>query len=59
VNTFGPRQLVKHARQGFIGWFIRQAIDGEQIQVYGDGQQFRGLNYIDDVVEALPYRRNQ
>jgi len=53
VNTFGPRQLVKHARQGFIGWFIRQAIDGEQIQVYGDGQQFRGLNYIDDVVEAL------
>jgi UDP-glucose 4-epimerase len=53
VNTFGPRQLVKHARQGFIGWFIRQAIDGEQIQVYGDGQQFRGFNYIDDVVNAL------
>ena len=53
VNTFGPRQLVKHARQGFIGWFIRQAIDGEQIQVYGDGQQFRGFNYIDDVVSAL------
>jgi nucleoside-diphosphate-sugar epimerase len=53
VNTFGPRQLVKHARQGFMGWFIRQAIDGEEIQVYGDGQQFRGFNYIDDVVEAL------
>ena len=53
INTFGPRQLVKHARQGFIGWFIRQAVDGEQIQVYGDGQQFRGFNYIDDVVDAL------
>ena len=53
VNTFGPRQLVKHARQGFIGWFIRQAIDGEKIQVYGDGQQFRGFNYIDDVVDAM------
>jgi UDP-glucose 4-epimerase len=53
VNTFGPRQLVKHARQGFIGWFIRQAIDGEEIQVFGDGQQFRGFNYIDDVVDAL------
>jgi UDP-glucose 4-epimerase len=53
VNTFGPRQLVKHARQGFIGWFIRQAIDGEEIQLYGDGQQFRGFNYIDDVVSAL------
>jgi UDP-glucose 4-epimerase len=53
VNTFGPRQLMKHARQGFIGWFIRQAIDGEEIQVFGDGQQFRGFNYIDDAVEAL------
>jgi UDP-glucose 4-epimerase len=53
VNTFGPRQLMKHARQGFMGWFIRQAIDGDEIQVFGDGQQFRGFNYIDDVVEAL------
>ena len=53
MNTFGPRQLVKHSRQGFIGWFIRLAIDGEEIPIYGDGQQFRGFNYIDDVIEAL------
>src|SRR5688572_23557506 len=53
VNTFGPRQLVKHARQGFMGWFIRLAIDGEEIQLFGDGQQFRGFNYVDDVVEAV------
>ena len=53
VNTYGPRQLVKHARQGFIGWFIRLAIEGREIQVYGDGQQVRGFNYVDDVVEAL------
>jgi UDP-glucose 4-epimerase len=53
VNTFGPRQLVRHSRQGFIGWFIRQAIDGEEIQLYGDGQQLRGFNYIDEVVDAL------
>jgi UDP-glucose 4-epimerase len=53
VNTFGPRQLVKHARQGFIGWFIRQAIDGEEIQIFGDGQQYRGFNFVDDVVQAL------
>jgi nucleoside-diphosphate-sugar epimerase len=53
VNTYGPRQLVKHARQGFIGWFIRLAIDSEQIQLFGDGQQFRGFNYVDDVVDAL------
>jgi UDP-glucose 4-epimerase len=53
VNTYGPRQLVKHSRQGFMGWFMRLAIDGEEIQLFGDGQQFRGFNYIDDVVEAL------
>jgi UDP-glucose 4-epimerase len=53
INTYGPRQLVKHPRQGFVGWFIKQAIDGEEIQLYGDGQQVRGFNYIDDVVDAL------
>lgn len=53
VNTYGPRQLVKHARQGFIGWFVRQAIEGAEIQLFGDGQQVRGFNYVDDVVEAL------
>ncbi len=53
VNTFGPRQLVKHARQGFAGLFIRQAIEGSEIQIFGDGQQIRGFNYVDDVVSAL------
>ena len=53
INTYGPRQLVRHARQGFVGWFIKQAIDGEEIQVFGDGQQVRGFNYVDDVVDAL------
>ena len=53
TNTYGPRQLMKHSRQGFIGWFIRLAIDGEEISLYGDGTQLRDLNYVDDVVEAL------
>jgi UDP-glucose 4-epimerase len=53
INTYGPRQLVKHASQGFVGWFIKQAIDGEEIQVFGDGTQVRGFNYVDDVVDAL------
>jgi UDP-glucose 4-epimerase len=53
TNTYGPRQLVKHNRQGFIGWFVRLAVDGEEISVYGDGKQLRDLNYVDDVVEAF------
>ena len=53
TNTYGPRLLMKHSRQGFVAWFIRQAIDNEEIQIYGDGRQVRDLNYVDDVVEAL------
>src|SRR5262249_53695253 len=53
TNTYGPRQLVRHNRQGFIGWFIRQAVLGEEIQLFGDGQQRRDFDYVDDVVDAL------
>lgn len=53
TNTYGPRQLLWHNRQGFIAWFIRQAIDGETIELFGDGKQRRDLNHVDDVVDAL------
>jgi UDP-glucose 4-epimerase len=53
TNTYGPRQLIKHNRQGFIGWFIRQAVEGQTIQLYGDGRQLRDLTYVDDVVNAF------
>jgi len=53
TNTYGPRQLMKHNRQGFIGWFIRLAIDGQEISVYGDGKQLRDLNYVYDVAESF------
>jgi UDP-glucose 4-epimerase len=53
TNTYGPRLLMKHKRQGFVAWFIRQAIDNEEIQIYGNGRQVRDLNYIDDAVEAM------
>lgn len=53
TNTYGPRQLIRHARQGFIAWFIRQALDGKTIQLFGDGLQQRDMTYVDDVVDAL------
>lgn len=53
TNTYGPRQLIKHNRQGFIGWFVRQAALGEEILVFGDGQQRRDFNHVDDVVDAF------
>jgi UDP-glucose 4-epimerase len=53
TNCYGPRQLLKHSRQGFINWFIRLLVEGKEIQLFGDGSQMRDFNYIDDVVDAL------
>jgi UDP-glucose 4-epimerase len=53
TNTYGPRQLLKHNRQGFTGWFIRRVVLGEEILLFGDGEQKRDFNYVDDVVDAF------
>jgi len=52
-NTYGPRQLIRHNRQGFIGWFMRKVVLGEEIELYGDGRQRRDFNHVDDVVDAF------
>jgi UDP-glucose 4-epimerase len=53
TNVYGPRQLIRHSRQGFIGWFIRVAIEGGELQVFGDGSQIRDFVYVDDVADAF------
>lgn len=53
TNTYGPRQQIKNDRQGFTGVFLRKALRGERISVYGDGEQRRDFNHVDDVVSAL------
>lgn len=53
TNTFGPRQLVKHNRQGFIAWFLNRTLLNDKISLYGDGEQIRDFTYVDDVVEAM------
>ena len=53
TNTYGPGQLVKHSRQGFIAWFLRQALEGEEIELFGDGTQLRDLTFVEDVVDAF------
>ncbi len=53
TNIYGPRQLIKHDRQGFIGWFIRLALENNELQVYGDGSQVRDFVYVDDAAEAF------
>jgi UDP-glucose 4-epimerase len=53
TNTYGPRMRVKDSRQTFLGIWIKQLIDGQPIQVWGDGTQIRDFNYVDDVVTAM------
>ena len=53
TNVYGPRQLIRHNRQGFIGWFIRMAIEGNVMQVYGNGTQLRDFVYVDDAADAF------
>jgi UDP-glucose 4-epimerase len=53
TNVYGPRQLLKHNRQGFIAWFIRLAIEGREIQIFGDGRQIRDFVHVADAVDAF------
>ena len=53
TNVYGPRQLLRHNRQGFIGWFIRLVLEDQELQVFGDGSQVRDFVYVDDAVEAF------
>lgn len=53
TNTYGPRMRVRDARQTFLGLWVRLALQGEEIAVFGDGRQRRDLTYVEDVVDAL------
>ena len=53
TNTYGPGMRVKDARQTFLGVWIRQLIEGQPVQVFGDGRQRRDFNYVEDCVDAL------
>ncbi len=53
TNIYGPRAQMKHPHYGVANWFIRMAIDGQTIPVFGDGCILRDFLYVDDCVEAL------
>jgi UDP-glucose 4-epimerase len=50
-NTVGPRQTGQYGM--VVPTFVRQALTGEPITVYGDGTQQRSFTYVGDVVGAL------
>ena len=50
-NTYGPRMHPNDGR--VVSNFIVQALRGEDITIYGDGQQTRSFCYVDDLIEAI------
>ena len=50
-NTVGPRQTGRYGM--VLPTFVRQALRGEPITVYGDGRQSRSFTYVSDAVRAL------
>lgn len=50
-NTYGPRMLPNDGR--VVSNFIVQALKGEDISIYGNGEQTRSFQYVDDLVEAF------
>ena len=50
-NTYGPRMSMNDGR--VVSNFIVQALRGDDITIYGDGQQTRSFQYVDDLVEGM------
>lgn len=56
-NTYGPFMQSDDGR--VVSNFINQALKGENITVYGDGEQTRSFQYIDDLIDGLIMMMNQ
>ncbi len=50
-NTYGPRMRLDDGR--VLPTFMRQAIEGEDLTIFGDGSQTRSFCYVDDLVEGI------
>ena len=53
TNIYGPRAQMRHNRFCVANWFMRLALDGQTIPIFGDGRIKRDFLYIDDCVDAL------
>lgn len=52
-NVYGARQSPDSLYSGVIPVFIKKLLEGQKIQIFGDGNQSRDFVYVEDVVQAL------
>lgn len=50
-NTYGPRMRIDDGR--VVPNFIKQALDGEPLTIYGDGKQTRSFGYYEDILDGV------
>lgn len=53
TNPYGERQQLKHGKYSLPGWFMRLALEGKSIQIFGDGTQLRDYLYATDLADAF------
>jgi UDP-glucose 4-epimerase len=53
TNSFGPRHQMQHDEYGVFNWFVRKAMDNEEIPVFGDGRILRDFLYVEDLVDCF------
>lgn len=53
TNVYGPRAQMRHSQFGVVNWFVRLALEGRPIPIFGTGKILRDFLYVDDCVEAL------
>ncbi len=52
-NPYGMRSQMKHSKYSIVNWFIRQAIEDQEMQIFGNGEQIRDYIYVDDLADAM------
>jgi len=53
ANPYGPRSQMRHCKYSMINWFIRLAMEGNTIKIFGDGEQLRDYIYVEDLADAF------
>ncbi len=53
ANPYGPKQQMKHSKYGIVNWFIRLALDGKPLTIFGEGLQKRDYIFNQDLAEAF------
>jgi len=53
ANPYGPRCQMRHSKYSIINWFIRNAMEGKDITIFGDGSQMRDYIFVDELADAF------